>query len=116
MSKLESLRITECPAAFAEFARKHNALVDMLAGATGANGIKVTVADNNLVLEIDAQASLTISGLTVNGEVSATGDITATGNLVAGTELEVGGHLYNDELLDVCDGGVTVTKRFLTEA
>jgi hypothetical protein len=53
MSKLEALRITECPAAFASFAQKHNALVDLVASAVGAAGIKVTVSEKNIVVATD---------------------------------------------------------------
>lgn len=36
---LSGLRIQNAPAAFAEFARKHNDLVDLIAGIKGSNGI-----------------------------------------------------------------------------
>ena len=45
MGKLDALRISECPAALADFARKHNALVDLLANMQGA-----VVAENNIVV------------------------------------------------------------------
>lgn len=44
---LEALRITECPLAFASFAEKHNALVDMISQFRGANGITVTISERN---------------------------------------------------------------------
>lgn len=49
MSKLESLRISECPAALADFARKHNALVDLIASMEGA-----VVSENNIVVSVGA--------------------------------------------------------------
>jgi hypothetical protein len=50
MSKLESLKIDDCPYAFASFATKHNALVDMLAGMTGQNGVTVVIAEKNAII------------------------------------------------------------------
>lgn len=44
---LDALRITECPLAFASFAEKHNAIVDLLAQFRGANGITVTISERN---------------------------------------------------------------------
>lgn len=80
MSKLAALRITECPAALADFARKHNALVDMLAEMTGESGVKTTVSENNIVIGSDiaalvaaviaalATAEVTIQTLHVTGD------------------------------------------------
>lgn len=50
MSKLEALKIRESPFAFASFAEKHNALVDLIAGITGQNGITVVVAEKNAII------------------------------------------------------------------
>lgn len=50
MGKLDSLRITESPYAFASFAEKHNALVDLLASMVGQNGITVTIAEKNAII------------------------------------------------------------------
>jgi len=44
---LDALRITECPLAFASFAEKHNAIVDLLSQFQGANGITVTISERN---------------------------------------------------------------------
>jgi hypothetical protein len=44
------LIITECPAAFAEFARKHNGLVYLLQSMRGENGVTVAVADANIII------------------------------------------------------------------
>ena len=44
---LEALRIVECPLAFASFAEKHNAIVDLISQFRGANGITVTISERN---------------------------------------------------------------------
>lgn len=46
----EKLLITECPAAFADFAAKHNAVVYLLQAMRGVNGITVAVADSNILI------------------------------------------------------------------
>lgn len=46
----DDLLITECPAAFAEFARKHNGIVYLLQAMSGAGGISVAVADANIII------------------------------------------------------------------
>jgi hypothetical protein len=50
MGKLDSLKIDDCPYAFASFAAKHNALVDMLSGMVGENGISVVMAEKNAII------------------------------------------------------------------
>lgn len=50
MSKLDALKIKECPYAFASFAEKHNALVDMLAAMQGQNGVTVVMAEKNAII------------------------------------------------------------------
>jgi hypothetical protein len=50
MGKLDSLKITESPYAFASFAQKHNALCDLIAGIVGQNGITVTIAEKNAII------------------------------------------------------------------
>jgi hypothetical protein len=47
---LEALRITECPLAFASFAEKHNALVDLISQIRGANGVTVTISERNGII------------------------------------------------------------------
>lgn len=47
---LEALRITECPLAFASFAEKHNALVDLLSQIRGQNGITVAISERNGII------------------------------------------------------------------
>lgn len=64
---LESLRIQSAPLAFAELAKKHNALVDMLAALTGTGGITVTMAERNGVIDgSEAGGGAAISGNTAN--------------------------------------------------
>lgn len=46
-----NLYISKCPAAFAEFAAKHNALVDLLLNMTGRNGVEVIATEGNITLE-----------------------------------------------------------------
>lgn len=79
MGKLDSLKISDCPYAFASFAAKHNALVDMLAGMVGQNGISVVLAEKNAI---------------IRGAGGAGGNVTidnvATANLVG-----AGGYLAN---------------------
>lgn len=58
-NKVSSLKITECPAAFADFARKHNALVDLIKSMTGRNGINVAAGDLRIVIEGGGVSSLT---------------------------------------------------------
>jgi hypothetical protein len=76
MSKLDSLRITECPAALAIFARKHNALVDMLAAMTGGAGIKITVSENNIVIEGTGDAAILAGYVETAVELCPTGTVT----------------------------------------
>ena len=61
--KLESLRITECPYAFAAFAEKHNALVDLLAGMTGQNGISVIIAEKNAIIRGGGASSSSLANV-----------------------------------------------------
>lgn len=56
MGKLDSLRIDDCPFAFASFAAKHNALVDLLAGMVGENGISVVMAEKNAIIRANIAA------------------------------------------------------------
>lgn len=56
MGKLDSLRIDESPLAFASFAAKHNALVDLLAGMVGQNGISVVMAEKNAIIRANIAA------------------------------------------------------------
>ena len=76
---LESLKITECPYAFASFAAKHNALCELLGGMIGQNGITVTTSDRKILL--------TGGGSGSSGNVDLTGiiaNIATLQNLTAG--------------------------------
>jgi hypothetical protein len=50
MGKLASLKIDDCPYAFASFAAKHNALVELLGSMVGENGISVVMAEKNAII------------------------------------------------------------------
>jgi len=56
MGKLDSLKIDDSPLAFAGFAAKHNALVDLLAGMVGQNGISVVMAEKNAIIRANIAA------------------------------------------------------------
>jgi hypothetical protein len=76
MSKLSSLRINECPAALVEFARKHNALVDMIAAMTGNGGIKVTVSENNIIVTGSGDTALLEGYVDTEVELCPVGTVT----------------------------------------
>jgi hypothetical protein len=50
MGKLDSLKIDDCPYAFASFAAKHNALCDLIGSMVGENGISVVMAEKNAII------------------------------------------------------------------
>lgn len=79
MGKLDSLRIDDCPLAFASFAAKHNALVDMLAGMVGQNGISVVLAEKNAI---------------IRGAGGAGGNVTID-NVATANVVGAGGYLAN---------------------
>lgn len=60
---LEALRITECPLAFASFAEKHNAIVDLLSQIRGANGVTVTISERNGIITGGGSSNANTSGL-----------------------------------------------------
>ena len=89
MGKLDSLRIDDCPFAFASFAAKHNALVDLLAGMVGQNGIDVVMAEKNAIIRANIAAgpagpSGNVAGNTAN-VVGSTGILqnVYVGNVIA---------------------------------
>lgn len=49
--QIEKLKITESPAAFASFAEKHNALVDLLMTMYGQNGVSVYRSSGRIIIE-----------------------------------------------------------------
>jgi len=56
MGKLDSLKIDDSPLAFASFAAKHNALVDLLAGMVGQSGIEIVMAEKNAIIRANIAA------------------------------------------------------------
>lgn len=95
---LASLRITESPLAFASFAAKHNALVDLLEATTGQNGVTVTIAERNMIIR---------GGGTSSGNVDLSGilaNISALQNLTTG--------LTRQNVL-YCNGGSNTTITIL---
>lgn len=66
MGKLDSLKIDNSPLAFASFAAKHNALVDLLAGMVGENGISVVMAERNAIIRGNIANSSAASGSYAN--------------------------------------------------
>lgn len=79
MGKLDSLKISDCPYAFASFAAKHNALVEMLAGMVGQNGISVVLAEKNAI---------------IRGAGGAGGNVTID-NVATANVVGAGGYLAN---------------------
>ncbi len=84
MAKLDSLKITECPYAFADMARKHNDLVAIIEAMTGAGAASVTVSENNIVINSD---EATASALT-QAEFNAMLEVAMSGGLISD-------HLYD---------------------
>lgn len=137
MSKLESLKINECPAALAQFAAKHNRLVDLIANTEGAvvseNNIVITAAAgasnnelhfNNGTISIDIDgngivmtnlsngrnSSLIPGELQVNSAVSGTTidrNQIYTGSAEVSNSLDVGGNITADDI--TLSGDVTAT-------
>ena len=89
MGKLDSLKITEAPLAFASFAAKHNALCDLLAGMVGENGISVVIAEKNAIIR---------GNVTANGNVVSTGGITME-NVYSNLNANVANLVRHDGLL-----------------
>lgn len=77
MGKLDSLRIDDCPFAFASFAAKHNALVDLLASMVGENGISVVMAEKNAII----RSNIAAGNSNANVNFSNVAVVTADGRL-----------------------------------
>lgn len=113
--KLESLRITECPYAFASFAEKHNALVDLIAGMTGQNGISVVIAEKNAIIRANANIGNVTGGF---GNVNYANVVTSTGILanayVANTNINayptIGKYVTSAGNVVIDSTGVVLTK------
>ncbi len=77
MGKLDSLKIETAPLAFASFAAKHNALVDLLAGMVGENGISVVMAERNAII----RANIAAGNVNANVNFSNVSVVTSNGTL-----------------------------------
>ena len=64
---LEKLKIDKAPAAFVDFANKHNALTALVAMLKGIKGIKVVVTEKSIVIGVDPATPLAGS---LNGSLS----------------------------------------------
>ena len=73
-----ALKITQVPAAFAELAGLHNALVDLIKTATGQGGIKVVVSDGRIIIDGSA-----VSGSATGNSVSVVAADGTLSNVVA---------------------------------
>jgi len=89
MGKLDSLKIDDSPLAFASFAAKHNALVDLLAGMVGQSGIEVVVAEKNAIIRANIAA----------GPAGPAGNIAGnTANLVGSTGYLANAYVANGNI------------------
>lgn len=105
MGKLDSLKITECPYAFASFAAKHNALCDLMAGMVGENGISVVMAEKNAIIRANiAGGSLGNVTGTMANVVGSDGRLQ---NVYAGTAIA---NAYPTELRVLNTGVTTKTN------
>lgn len=100
MGKLDSLKISDCPYAFASFAAKHNALVDMLAGMVGQNGISVVLAEKNAI---------------IRGAGGAGGNVTID-NVATANVVGAGGYLANAYVANANIGTYPTASRVLHAA
>lgn len=110
MSKLDSLKIHECPYAFADFAAKHNALVDLLSAIEGQNGITVVVSEKNAVIRSNGSASSNISG-NVTQVVTSTGSLANAyySNTNANAYPSAGRYVTASGNVDISNTGVVIT-------
>jgi len=94
------LYLSQVPAAFVSIADKHNALVDLIKTITGANGVKVTSTDSNIIIEIAGSISdLTVGNLTVNSDATIAGSLEVSGGItgdLAGTATSFSGNLIGE--------------------
>jgi hypothetical protein len=100
---LESLKITECPYAFAALAAKHNQLCDLIAGIVGQNGVTVTITERNAIIAGSGSGGSGGSG----GNVDLTGIIA---NIAALQTLTSGLTRQN---VTYCSGGSNTTITIL---
>jgi hypothetical protein len=113
MGKLDSLKITESPYAFASFAQKHNALCDLIAGMVGQNGITVTIAEKNAIIRgniANGSSGGAIIGNTAN-VVGFDGRLQNAyiGNTIANAWPAVGKYVTASGNVDISATGVVLT-------
>lgn len=109
---LDRLKITECPFAFASFAEKHNALVDMLAAITGQNGITVVLAEKNGVIR--GNMANGGGGTTLTNVANVVGfdgrlQNVYVGNTIANAWPAVGKYVTASGNVDISSTGVVIT-------
>lgn len=92
---LESLKISEVPAAFFDFAQKHNALIEVLKRVNGVGGIKVVVGEDGIIVDGSA-----VSG--TGGSIETR--VTALETLTSG---------LSQQSVSYCSGGSTTSKTIL---
>jgi len=99
--------ITSTPAAFATQAKVINAIAKALNSAIGSGGLKVTVSENKIILELATDLSirnLDVSGiLSVQGTGAFNSNVAIAGALDVGTNLDVGGITAIQGTLSVFD-------------
>ena len=93
---LDSLKITECPRAFATFAERHDALCDLLATIVGQNGITVVVSERKIVID-------------GSGAGGGSGDLTALTARVAALETLTSGMSRQNVLYCSAGSNTTIT-------
>lgn len=97
MSALESLKVTTAPLALAPTAQSHNALVALIESMVGDNGVKVTVSEGRILIELSGTKG--------------------PGNSNSGSSGGGGGTPFNNELhyddgtiqIDIDGDGISVT-------
>ena len=135
MPALDSLKVDSAPAAFVPIAKAHNALADLIASMVGSNGVKVTVSEGRILIELSGTGGtgsssggggvpdpLTIDTLTVTGNTQLsgylrgttatfTGDVDVDGDFTASwvfsNNFSVSGQTLTLQTVQVCDGGTT---------
>ena len=108
MAKLDALKVNSAPAAFAELAAKHNALVGLVANIKGAGGIDFHIPDlkpgeGAPVLSVPRKLPGTLPKLDYSGKIIVMLNPTAAAAATTGGGAG-GGLTYT---LQVCIGGVT---------
>lgn len=117
--KIPSVLIEEAPAAFAPLAKKHNALAKIIAALSGAKGIKVTVSENNIVIEGQSNGTIDVVGSdgTLNAVPKSSTWVTPTTTSFP-THLQVGAStaaraLINDNEVSVVNAAGTAYAALL---